>query len=1201
MDLDSEVTADMEEQLEGLEGLEDTEDEMGGDAQQQQQQQQRQPAARDSEPGSTADADDSRRSRGASPDVSSDGGLDDLRLTARQRARMEKQQGLADDVQWHEMGLPAELAYTYRGRDKKAASQLTEEEWLKRQEAAERRRLRILRDKREAEETVKAKIRKAVTVKFRGKLGEGAGSATEGEPGRAEQAPLRPGWARVRQHAGGATIAWHAGAHPLSFPMAVQAGAGPPDPVELSLQPPDGGGGPWAVPELSRGSFALGCALALQQQPSGEQLRCVDGSGWAVGCLQLADVLSALADAGHGGDDAAALQQQLAAGCWRAVVRSIRRGAGAPPEQLGGVVVLSLSDAQLSRPLVTCSTGNHALAFMHACTVSAAAAAADSTIYLPTTASEAKVSKLRRLGARVVQHGADCVLAEAEARRVAAEAGGTYVSPYNDWEVMAGQGGVAVELLQQLRGRRLDVAIVPVGGGGLIGGVAAVLKAAAPGCLVVGAQPAASDVMARCVAAGRILDDAPDSDTLSDATAGGIEQGAITLQPCVAHVDRWLELARTGPQALRSRRSLRLAPQSTRQRSAGAPGCPRTPAPPPPAGRRRAAPAIEPRVAAEVQGRSPRRGAAAQVTSRARDGRAPPEAAKGTFTAATDNNNGGLLVNFAKWDMHVGVQTFNTQADADKAAAAGHKAMTAKIGELFKGRELSLAEKEDALAAARTAALAVLKAIIKGAAMSAGAAAAGGGEPAQPRGLQLVAPNELARAAVAAHERCARHGVRRTPLLEAAWLSAVGGGGCEALLKLESEQHTNSFKARGAVNKVSKLRRLGARVVQHGADCVLAEAEARRVAAEAGGTYVSPYNDWEVMAGQGGVAVELLQQLRGRRLDVAIVPVGGGGLIGGVAAVLKAAAPGCLVVGAQPAASDVMARCVAAGRILDDAPVSDTLSDATAGGIEQGAITLQPCVAHVDRWVSVSEQDIADAMLSLLHHESKLVEGAAGCALAAFRALAEAGELHGKRVAVVCCGGNVSPAVLARVLAEGRVGGPCAPPSRVLSVGGLTAVPCALSRRGSAVRASMRRPESPTEERGLLDAIADIKAHGAYPDVLPPHLQLPDLQGRLADTLGWVRHALEDPDDFSSAAIGRMVSKEYGRHERPHTERHAWLSSPPGSPAAAAARGPGQHDEPPPQQPQQAQQQAHQQAQQGGWTSPPCGPGFLRPREPDAK
>lgn len=99
------------------------------------------------------------------------------------------------------------------------------------------------------------------------------------------------------------------------------------------------------------------------------------------------------------------------------------------------VQILSLAPEQLDRGLVTCSTGNHALAFVWACSVCPSAQQSPSTIYLPTTASPAKVSRLVAQGASVVQYGQDCVLAEQQARSVAEQQGLTYVSPYNDWEV----------------------------------------------------------------------------------------------------------------------------------------------------------------------------------------------------------------------------------------------------------------------------------------------------------------------------------------------------------------------------------------------------------------------------------------------------------------------------------------------------------------------------------------------------------------------------------------------------------------------------------------------------------------------------------------------------------------------------------------------------------------------------------------------
>lgn len=327
-------------------------------------------------------------------------------------------------------------------------------------------------------------------------------------------------------------------------------------------------------------------------------------------------------------------------------------------------------------------------------------------------------------------------------------------------------------------------------------------------------------------------------------------------------------------------------------------------------------------------------------------------------------------------------------------------------------------------------------------------------------------------------------------------------------IKLESEQRTGSFKARGALNAVlralrdpksgtaaavegfttastgnhalatifavgqaaslvssplelrifvaqnadpTKLARLNAAaqasngrcsVVVEGRDCCEAEKAARRAAAERKGLrYLSPYNDADVIAGQGSLAVELLSQLRGGgagrhrgrggdddpKLAV-FVPVGGGGLIAGVAAVLKSAldSPGrCAVYGCQPAANDVMRRSVVDGGKLLDLPAvaeAPTLSDATAGGVEPGSLTFDLCRDLVDHWVTLSESEIADGMISCLEHGGKLVEGAAGCAVAAALKVGRERpeELAGRTVVVVACGGNVGVAALKEALELGR-------------------------------------------------------------------------------------------------------------------------------------------------------------------------------------
>lgn len=318
----------------------------------------------------------------------------------------------------------------------------------------------------------------------------------------------------------------------------------------------------------------------------------------------------------------------------------------------------------------------------------------------------------------------------------------------------------------------------------------------------------------------------------------------------------------------------------------------------------------------------------------------------------------------------------------------------------------------------------------------------------------------IAAASVAASKRIYPY-VTPTPLAPAPFLSTAGD--CTAFLKLESEQVTGSFKARGAVAKVTslssdelrrglltsstgnhglafayataavpaaaaaparprvyvpetavavkkdRLRAQGVQVVEYGSDCLEAELRAAEAAEEEGGVYVSPYNDGDVIAGQGTVGLELLAQLPASSAAslVVFVPVGGGGLAAGIAGVLKAAHPAVTIVGCQPEASQVMRLSVEAGTIVD-APSRDTLSDGTAGGVERGSVTLRPCVECIDEWVCVSEADIAGAMVAVLERQGKLVEGSAGVAVAAAMRAAARGDLRGKTAVAICCGGNVA-------------------------------------------------------------------------------------------------------------------------------------------------------------------------------------------------
>jgi threonine dehydratase len=307
-------------------------------------------------------------------------------------------------------------------------------------------------------------------------------------------------------------------------------------------------------------------------------------------------------------------------------------------------------------------------------------------------------------------------------------------------------------------------------------------------------------------------------------------------------------------------------------------------------------------------------------------------------------------------------------------------------------------------------------------------------------------------------------GTLTTPLLHSHHLSERVGG--RVLLKMESEQHTGSFKARGALNKLAcleergrrgpvvtassgnhglgvaralrllaregvvvvpenvdpakaeALRYYGTRVEVRGRDCVAAEAWARKRADEEGWEYVSPYNDLDVIAGQGTVALEIVEQL-GAAPDNVFVTVGGGGLVSGVGACLKAVRPDIHVVGCQPEASPEMALSVRSGSYTT-VPERETLSDASAGAFEEGSVTFDLCRTLVDEFLLVNEEEIADALRLVLARERKLVEGSAAVAVAAL--LREPRRWRGQTSVVVVCGGNVSVDRLRGLLCSGRPG-----------------------------------------------------------------------------------------------------------------------------------------------------------------------------------
>jgi threonine dehydratase len=302
--------------------------------------------------------------------------------------------------------------------------------------------------------------------------------------------------------------------------------------------------------------------------------------------------------------------------------------------------------------------------------------------------------------------------------------------------------------------------------------------------------------------------------------------------------------------------------------------------------------------------------------------------------------------------------------------------------------------------------------------------------------------------------------IRTTDCRPAPELSDVVGG--DVHLKLESQQHSGSFKLRGVINKVLTLpdedsqrllvtastgnhaaafayalqvfgfrgmlfmpktasqvkvenvRSKGVPFELVGEDCVEAEWHAMEFAKASGGVWISPYNDIDIVHGQGTVGVELVDQLED--IDVVVAPVGGGGLIGGVGGYLKAVSPSIEVIGCQPVNSCVMYESIQAGEIVD-IPSLPTISDGTAGGIESGAMTFDLCRRHVDDFILLDEHEILEGLRYLHFKEGLTVEGAAALPTAA--ALKDPSRFVGRRIALIISGGRVDQKIVAQILDDG--------------------------------------------------------------------------------------------------------------------------------------------------------------------------------------
>jgi threonine dehydratase len=313
---------------------------------------------------------------------------------------------------------------------------------------------------------------------------------------------------------------------------------------------------------------------------------------------------------------------------------------------------------------------------------------------------------------------------------------------------------------------------------------------------------------------------------------------------------------------------------------------------------------------------------------------------------------------------------------------------------------------------------------------------------------------------LAARERL-RGSIYESPCPHSIMLSVLTGQ--QVYLKLENLQMTGSFKERGALNRIALLtpeqaargviaasagnhaqgvayhatkrgiralivmplttplvkvtatREFGAEVLLHGANYDESCAEAVRLCEEQQLTFIHPFDDAGVMAGQGTIGLELLEQVA--QLEAVVVPIGGGGLIGGVACAIKESRPDIRIVGVQTARLPSMQAAIQAHHPVTVGPAT-TIADGIAVR-RAGDLTLPLVERYVDEIVTVEEDEIASAILMLLEREKTLAEGAGAAALAAL--LQHRTSLHGAHTAVLVCGGNIDVTLLSRIIERGLV------------------------------------------------------------------------------------------------------------------------------------------------------------------------------------
>ena len=363
-----------------------------------------------------------------------------------------------------------------------------------------------------------------------------------------------------------------------------------------------------------------------------------------------------------------------------------------------------------------------------------------------------------------------------------------------------------------------------------------------------------------------------------------------------------------------------------------------------------------------------------------------------------------------------------------------------------------------------------------------------------------------------------KEAIRQTDIIHSPVLSKESG--CEVYLKCENLQITGSFKVRGAYYKISQLteaekergviacsagnhaqgvalasKKFGIKSIicmpdgapiskveatkSYGAEVVLvpgvyddAHNRAEELKAEKGYTFIHPFDDEDVIAGQGTIGLEIMEQAKDA--DIVVVPVGGGGLVSGVAFAIKSLNPKVRVYGVQSAGAPSMLNSLEHHKI-ETLPSVSTVADGIAVK-EPGQITFDICSRYVDGVVSVTDDQVSAAILALIEKQKMIAEGAGAVSLAAVM-FGKIPDMKDKKVVCLISGGNIDVTILSRVISRGQLVGV----SEIIARcgGNVTAVLHERTNEGSAINGCYLKLQIETKNFEHIKLIKDtLKANG---------------------------------------------------------------------------------------------------------------------------